>query len=73
MQSATRQPSTPTGPPPDGSPAPVAHDYLAAAACFADDLEAMLAIHRVPTRHRVRVRTTNPAERSFEEDAAAPK
>jgi transposase-like protein len=37
-------------------------------ACFADDREALLAIHRVPVRHRIRVRTTNLAERSFEEE-----
>jgi transposase-like protein len=43
-------------------------DYPAAAACFADDLDALLAIHRVPVRHRIRVRTTNLAERSFEEE-----
>ena len=34
----------------------------------ADDLEALLAVHRVPVRHRIRVRTTNLAERSFEEE-----
>ncbi len=28
----------------------------------------MLAIHRVPVRHRIRVRTTNLAERSLEEE-----
>ena len=27
-----------------------------------------MAIHRVPVRHRIRVRTTNLAERSFEEE-----
>jgi transposase-like protein len=37
-------------------------------ACFADDRDALLAIHRVPVRHRIRVRTTNLAERSFEEE-----
>jgi transposase-like protein len=37
-------------------------------ACFTDDLEALLAIHRVPVRHRIRVRTTNLAERSFVEE-----
>ena len=37
-------------------------------ACFSDDREALLAIHRVPVRHRIRVRTTNLAERSFEEE-----
>ena len=37
-------------------------------ACFADDLDALLAIHRVPVRHRIRVRTTNLAERSFVEE-----
>jgi transposase-like protein len=36
--------------------------------CFADDREALLAIHRVPVRHRIRVRTANLAERSFEEE-----
>jgi transposase-like protein len=45
-----------------------ARDYPAAMACFEDDLDALLAIHRVPVRHRIRVRTTNLAERSFEED-----
>ena len=43
-------------------------DYPAAVACFEDDLEALLAIHRVPVRHRIRVRTTNLAERSFVEE-----
>jgi putative transposase len=42
--------------------------YPAAVACFADDLDALLAIHRVPVRHRIRVRTTNLAERSFVEE-----
>jgi putative transposase len=40
-------------------------EYPAAVACFTEDLEALLAIHRVPVRHRIRVRTTNLAERSF--------
>lgn len=43
-------------------------DFPSAVACFADDREALLAIHRVPVRHRIRVRTTNLAERSFEEE-----
>jgi Transposase, Mutator family len=43
-------------------------DYPSAAACFQDDLDALLAIHRVPVRHRIRVRTTNLAERSSEEE-----
>jgi transposase-like protein len=42
--------------------------FPSAVACFADDCEALLAIHRVPVRHRIRVRTTNLAERSFEEE-----
>jgi transposase-like protein len=42
--------------------------FPSAVACFADDREALLAIHRVPVRHRIRVRTTNLAERSFEEE-----
>lgn len=45
-----------------------ARQYPAAVTCFSDDLEALLAIHRVPVRHRIRVRTTNLAERSFEEE-----
>ena len=40
----------------------------AAVACFTEDLDALLAIHRVPVRHRIRVRTTNLAERSFVEE-----
>jgi transposase-like protein len=43
-------------------------EYPAAVTCFADDRDALLAIHRVPVRHRIRVRTTNLAERSFEEE-----
>lgn len=43
-------------------------EYPAAVACLQDDLDALLAIHRVPVRHRIRVRTTNLAERSFEEE-----
>ena len=42
--------------------------FPAAVACFPDDLDALLAIHRVPVRHRIRVRTTNLAERSFVEE-----
>jgi putative transposase len=45
-----------------------ARDYPAAVTCFQDDLDALLAIHKVPVRHRNRVRTTNLAERSFEEE-----
>jgi len=54
------RPPTASRTPIDASPAAVA--------CFADDREALLAIHRVPVRHRIRVRTTNLAERSFEEE-----
>ena len=43
-------------------------EFPAAVACFEDDLEALLAIHRIPVRHRINVRTTNLAERSFEEE-----
>jgi len=42
--------------------------FPAAVACFRDDLDALLAIHRVPVRHRIRVRTTNLVERSFVEE-----
>ena len=45
-----------------------ARDYPAAVACFTDDLDALLNIHRVPVRHRIRVRTTNLCERSFVEE-----
>jgi putative transposase len=42
--------------------------FPAAMACLADDLEASLAHLRVPTRHRINVRTTNLLERTFEEE-----
>jgi putative transposase len=42
--------------------------FPSAVACFEEDLEALLAVHRVPVRHRVKVRTTNLAERSFLEE-----
>jgi putative transposase len=42
--------------------------YPAAVACVEEDRDALLGIHRVPVRHRIRVRTTNLAERSFEEE-----
>jgi putative transposase len=45
-----------------------ARTYPAAVACFTDDLDALLNIHRVPVRHRIRVRTTNLCERSFVEE-----
>lgn len=45
-----------------------ARSFPAAISCFKDDREALLSIHRVPVRHRIRVRTTNLAERSFEEE-----
>jgi Transposase, Mutator family len=44
------------------------NEFPAAVACLAEDRDALLAIHRVPVRHRIRVRTTNLAERSFEEE-----
>lgn len=43
-------------------------EFPAAVACLEDDLEALLAVHRVPVRHRINVRTTNLAERSFVEE-----
>lgn len=43
-------------------------EFPAAVACLEDDLDALLNIHRVPVRHRIRVRTTNLAERSFVEE-----
>ncbi|HZD21926.1 MAG TPA: IS256 family transposase, partial [Acidimicrobiia bacterium] len=42
--------------------------FPAAIACLEDDLEALLAIHRIPVRHRINVRTTNLAKRSFVEE-----
>jgi len=44
------------------------HQYPAAIRCFEDDLDALLAIHRIPVRHRINVRITNLAERSFVEE-----
>jgi transposase-like protein len=43
-------------------------EFPAAVACLEDDLEALLAVHRVPVRHRRWVRTTNLVERSFAEE-----
>jgi transposase-like protein len=43
-------------------------EFPAAIACLTDDLEGLLAVHRVPVRHRFWVRTTNLVERSFEEE-----
>jgi transposase-like protein len=43
-------------------------EHPAAVACFENDLDALLGIHRVPVRHRIQVRTTNLAERSFVEE-----
>ncbi len=45
-----------------------ARTFPAAMDCLADDLDALLAIHRIPHRHRINVRTTNLAERSFVEE-----
>jgi transposase-like protein len=39
-----------------------------AAACFADDLEASLAHLKLPSLHHKSIRTTNLAERGFEEE-----
>lgn len=39
-----------------------------AAACVSEDLEALLALHRLPWRHRKFARTTNLIERSFVEE-----
>ncbi len=42
--------------------------YPAAVACFAEDLDALIAHLRLPARHRLHCRTTNLIERSFEEE-----
>src|SRR5215210_2489181 len=42
--------------------------YSAAVKSFADDLEPYLAHLKLPIRHRINVRTTNPLERSFLEE-----
>ena len=42
-------------------------DYIAAAKCLADDLEALIVHLRYPTRHRRRWRSTNLLERSLAE------
>lgn len=59
---------TPRGAAPDRLINTYRREFPAALACFQDDLDALLAIHRVPVRHRIRVRTTNLAERSFVEE-----
>lgn len=43
-------------------------EFPAAIRCLEDDLEALLAVHRIPVRHRINVRTTNLVERSFVEE-----
>lgn len=43
-------------------------EFPSAMACLEDDLDALINIHRIPVRHRQNVRTTNLAERSFEEE-----
>lgn len=45
-----------------------AREFPSAVACLEEDLDALLAIHRLPVRHRLVCRTTNLAERSFEEE-----
>ena len=42
--------------------------FPSAVKCLEEDLEALLAVHRIPVRHRVNVRTTNLVERSFVEE-----
>ena len=42
--------------------------FPSAIACLSEDLDALLAVHRLPVRHRISARTTNLAERSFEEE-----
>jgi putative transposase len=48
-------------------------EFPAEVTCFEDDHDALLAIHRVPVRHRVRVRTTDLAERSSSKNAGEPR
>ncbi len=43
-------------------------EFPSAIACLEDDLDALLSIHRLAVRHRLVCRTTNLAERSFEEE-----
>ncbi|MFQ5968726.1 MAG: transposase [Acidimicrobiia bacterium] len=43
-------------------------EFPAVTKSLTEDLEALLAVHRVPVRHRVHVRTTNLVERSSEEE-----
>jgi len=45
--------------------------FPAAVACFEEDRGALLAIHKVPVRHRIRVRTTNLAEDRLSRTAPA--
>jgi transposase-like protein len=45
-----------------------ARELPSAIASLGDDLEALLAIHRLPVRHRLACRTTNLVERSFKEE-----
>ena len=45
-----------------------ARELPSAIACLENDLETLLAVHRLPVRHRLACRTTNLIERSFEEE-----
>ena len=42
--------------------------FHAAVACFAEDREALLPIHWLSVRHRIRMRITDLAEPGFEEE-----
>jgi transposase-like protein len=47
--------------------------FPAAVVCFADDREVPLSVHRVLVRYHIRVRTTNLAQRSLEEEGRRTK
>jgi transposase-like protein len=68
MQYGTPRPWAPQGQLPTASPTPNRGRFPSAVACFEEDLEALVAVHRVPVRHRAKVRTTNLAERSLLEE-----
>jgi hypothetical protein len=45
-------------------------EYPAAVACLSDDLDALLAIHRVPVRHLIRLRTRTWPNTASKKNAA---
>jgi len=70
LRCAMLPPSMPPGSLSMGFPTATRTASLSRLPAFQEDRETLLAIHKVPVRHRIRVRTTNLAEDSFEARAS---